>query len=316
MTPFGPLDPARLRPRVGDLRQLADIRRIILDDGPERGVAALLLTTGMLDAMVLIDRALDIGTLHFRGLPLAWQAPQGFRAAGLNEAESEAGRGLMRTISGFMVTCGLDFVRQPENGHPLHGRFPFTPARLIGHGAIWEGTEPLLWVEGEAVQYRLGFEHLHLHRRIEAPIGRARVRITDTVSNRGATTIPQLVLYHLNLGFPVFDEGTTVMAGGASLSGPKHGAEAKISCVPMPGDGLIGIEAPGAGVRIRLDASPQTLPWLQILHDARPGVGMLAIEPCNSDRTDAAHSVVTPALLLEPGARRRYSLGVEIEQLD
>src|SRR5687767_1956540 len=61
---------------VGDLRQLASVRRIALDDGPERGVRALAFSTGGgLDFWVLTDRSFDIGPLWFRGLPIAWQGP-------------------------------------------------------------------------------------------------------------------------------------------------------------------------------------------------------------------------------------------------
>ena len=53
-----------LAPLVGDLRQVASVRRIVLDDGAERGVRALAFSTGDgLDFWVLTDRSLDIGPL-------------------------------------------------------------------------------------------------------------------------------------------------------------------------------------------------------------------------------------------------------------
>jgi hypothetical protein len=64
-----------LRPLVGSLRQYASVRRIVLDDGGERGVRALAFTTGGgLDFWAMADRALDIGPLSYRGTPLAWAA--------------------------------------------------------------------------------------------------------------------------------------------------------------------------------------------------------------------------------------------------
>ncbi|MFS8514667.1 MAG: aldose 1-epimerase family protein, partial [Planifilum fulgidum] len=68
-----------LKPRVGDLRQLANVRRIVLDDGTERGVRALSFSTGGgLDFWVLTDRSMDIGTLSWQGVQIAWQAASGF----------------------------------------------------------------------------------------------------------------------------------------------------------------------------------------------------------------------------------------------
>ena len=58
-------------------------------------------------------------------------------------------------------------------------------------------------------------EQLVLTRRIEADLGGTSVRITDTVTNTGATACPHMMLYHCNIGFPVVDDD-----GRAELSGP------------------------------------------------------------------------------------------------
>ena len=104
-----------LRTRVGDLRQFASVRRIVLDDGAERGVAALAFSTGGgLDFWVLADRSLDIGPLWWRGMPVGWQSMAGFRSPHLHDPEEDGGRGYSR--SQFRV--------------PRHLRArPFSPAR-------------------------------------------------------------------------------------------------------------------------------------------------------------------------------------------
>ena len=130
-------------------------------------------TGGGLDFWVLSDRSLDIGPLWWKGTQLAWQAPAGFRSPALTDPDSEDGRGFNRSLSGFLVTCGLDHTRQPVAGHPLHGRLPFTPARVTAYGEDWRAAVPVLYVEGEVTQARFGGEALRLHRRIEAPIGGA-----------------------------------------------------------------------------------------------------------------------------------------------
>lgn len=79
MNPDGPdagqrlsLNASDIRPLVGDLRQFASVRSIVLDDGGERGVRALAFSTGGgLDFWVMADRALDIGPLWWGGLPVA-----------------------------------------------------------------------------------------------------------------------------------------------------------------------------------------------------------------------------------------------------
>ena len=132
---FGlPTTRAALRPLAGDLRQLASIRRITLDDGPERGVRALAFSSGGgLDFWTLSDRSLDIGPLWFRGTPVAWQGPAGFVGPALLDAQCDGGRGIERCFSGLLVTCGLDHIRKPP-GMTLHGGLPLTPARVTSYG--------------------------------------------------------------------------------------------------------------------------------------------------------------------------------------
>ena len=104
-----------LRAKVGDLRQFASVRRITLDDGVERGVRALAFSSGGgLDFWALSDRSLDIGPLWWKGMPVAWQSMAGFRSPALHDPEEDGGRGYSRTNSGFLVTCGLDHIRQPR----------------------------------------------------------------------------------------------------------------------------------------------------------------------------------------------------------
>ncbi|MGV3652398.1 MAG: DUF4432 family protein, partial [Devosia sp.] len=155
-----------IAPLVGDPRQLASVKRVMLLDGPEAGVEALLFSTGGgLDFTVLTGRGLDIGTVHYKGVPMAWQSAAGFAHPGLIDREGDGGRGFGRGFSGFLVTCGLDHIRQPKDGHPLHGRLPFTPARLIAAGEDWDREVPVLYCEGEVTQARHGGEVLRLRRR-------------------------------------------------------------------------------------------------------------------------------------------------------
>ena len=140
---FGvPVTRDALRPLAGDLRQLASVRRIVLDDGPERGVRALAFSTGGgLDFWVLADRSLDIGPLWFRGAQLAWQAPSGFASPALLNRLEDGGRGMERWFSGLLMTCGLEHLRQPEGGI-LHGHLPLTPRGSAPMGRIGTGTSP------------------------------------------------------------------------------------------------------------------------------------------------------------------------------
>jgi hypothetical protein len=312
--------PPGLKQRLGDPRQFASVRRITLDDGAEHGVRALAFSTGGgLDFWVLADRSLDIGPLWWRGRSLAWQSPAGFRNPAYHDAEADGGQGFNRSFSGFLVTGGLDHIRQPANGQPLHGRLPFTPARVTACGEDWQRDDPILFCQGEVTQARLGAEALRLHRRIEAPIGGNTLTIIDTVENLAATPSQQASLYHFNLGYPALATGTVVEAAGRRLLGPltvpdpamapesasyPAGRDSVATCTvatPQPD---------GSTLQVRFEWETATLPHLQVWHNLQPRVCVLSIEPCTSPRREGGLS--GPEAILQPGETRRYVLGVTV----
>ena len=311
------VDAATLRARVGDLRQLAAVRRIVLDDGPERGVRALAFTTGGgLDFWALADRTLDIGSLWWRGMPIAWQGLNGYRAPALYDAADEGGRGFNRSFSGLVVTCGLDHIRQPVSGHPLHGRLPFTPVRLLAYGEDWERAEPVLFCEGEATQARLHGEALRLHRRIEAPIGGGTIRQIDRVTNLGPAPQPHGLLYHINVGYPMLRDGAAlrfqdrVIAGPLTLPDPTADSQATCHRVGAAGWQACTLASPGLATSLTIGFDATTLPYLQIWSDPRPHAHVLGIEPCTSERRP--DGTCGPQPDLAPGESRVYRLEIAL----
>ncbi len=210
--------------RVGRLDQVAGVRLITLGDGAERGVRVLEFRTGTGFAFdVIVDRAFDIGRCEHAGRALGWQSAVGFAGPWFYEPE---GLGFLRSFGGgLLTTCGLDHTlfmaedtaeqyhyppKQTER-FGLHGRVSNRPARLIGYGERWEGDECVLFAEGEVLQVAVFGEQLLLRRRIEARVGESRLRIHDEVENVGHDPTPHMYLYHVNIGFPVVDEGSELL---------------------------------------------------------------------------------------------------------
>jgi hypothetical protein len=315
-----PPDARLLRPLVGDLRQLASVRSIALDDGPERGVRALAFSTGGgLDFWALLDRSFDLGPLWWRGVPLAWQAPSGFAHPSVTHVEHDGGQGASRLLSGLLMTCGLDHVRQPAGPHPMHGRLPMTPARLLASGESWDAVPPALHAQAEVVQARLGAECLRLTRRITAPIRRCELTLTDTVTNDGGRPQPHDILYHFNLGYPGIDHGSTVTLNGEPLHGPLQLADpsgtGEARCVPCAGQATARVQvetrtSAEGGIAIELEFDTATLPHLQVWQDLRPRCGLLAIEPCATPRLEQGRSA--PGPILAPGESRHYRITLRV----
>lgn len=283
-------------------RANAFARRMTLSDGPEAGLDCIALTTGGgLDAWLLAGRCLDIGPLWWRGRQVAWMPPQGFAHAAFRRAEEEQGHGYGRMFGGALVTCGLMHIRQPAEGQPLHGRLPYTPARVT----LCRERGALLEVEAEIVEARIGGPTLILRRRIEAEGSTLRIR--DEVENAGPAPVPQVILYHFNVGWPLIAPGVTATLDGAKLAiahAPGDpAAQPTVICQPSS-LGEARLVSP-EGVALTLHFDTTTLPFLQLWHNLRPGVGVLALEPVSVDM-GAAYP------LLSPGETRRFSLDLTL----
>jgi hypothetical protein len=216
--------------RVGRLEQVAGVRLVTLGDGNERGVRVLEFRTGSgFEFDVIVDRAFDIGRCQHRGNSLAWISRPGFSGPWFSEPE---GLGFLRSFGGgLLTTCGLDhafapaedtatqyrYPAKPTERYGLHGRVSGIPARLTAYGEEWRDDACILYAEGEVVQAAVFGEQLVLRRRVEARVGESRLSIRDQVVNVGYDTTPHMFLYHVNLGWPVVDEGSELLAPATSV---------------------------------------------------------------------------------------------------
>lgn len=227
--------------RCGALSQFAGVRLMTLGDGVERGIRMLEFRTGSgLRFTALIDRALDIADCDYKGQAIGWHSPSGFRHPSLHDYEGEAGLAWARSFSGLLVTCGLDHILGPEEvsaesyiypgkktvRHSLHGRVSTIPARLTGYGETWHGDRCVLWAEGIVQQAAVFGEDLHLIRRIEADVGGSEIRIRDRVVNHGFLRTPHMYFYHVNVSYPLVDEGSRYVAPVRDVIWAAHGGDA------------------------------------------------------------------------------------------
>jgi hypothetical protein len=227
--------------RVGDFSQLFGVELLSHSDGRERALRILRFRTGSgLSFDIMVDRAMDLGGMTLRGVPIGWRSPAGFRSPWLHEVDAEDGLGWLRSFSGMMNSCGLDHIMgatedtaehycYPDRArvfHPLHGRISYQPARLTGYGERWDGDQCLLYATGEIRQAAMYGENLILERRIEVEVGSDTVTFYDRVRNLGFYPTPHALLYHVNLGWPVVDKETRLVAPIQSTPFTVHDPEA------------------------------------------------------------------------------------------
>jgi hypothetical protein len=195
-----------LAERLGDLRQLAEVRPFEFADGPERGVRGVSIRNAAgLAFRVLLERGMGLYDLQFRGVPVPFLSAAG----AIHPAYSDlAGTGWLRTWpGGFLTPCGLTQVGSPcrdgEEELGMHGRVAGLPAENVAWGADWQGDDYLLWVEGGLRESVVFGENLLLRRRIWTRLDAAYLWIEDKVENQGLKPSPHMFLQHFNLGFPL-----------------------------------------------------------------------------------------------------------------
>lgn len=342
-TRFGRADLLR---RVGGLEQAAGVRLVTLGDGAERGVRVLEFRTGTGFAFeLLVDRALDVGRCALGGRALGWESGGGFAGPWFAEPE---GIGWLRTWGGGLVTtCGLEhalFGAEDTAAHyhypaketerfGLHGRVSNRPARLTGYGERWDGDACVLWATGETAQGSVFGERLVLRRRVEARVGESRLTIHDEVVNGGHDRTPHMLLYHVNVGFPVLDDGAELLVaadrpvprgehaveGYRRFHGPTAGYVEQVTEheVRAEADGAVPIavvnRARGLGVYEIFDR--RQLPFHFVWRMLGEGTYVVGIEPCTNrpaGRLDARRR--GELIELEPGEGRSYDL--ELGALD
>lgn len=279
--------------RVGSLDQLARVDSFVEADGPARGARRIhVVNGGGLEFDVHPDRGLDIGAASFQGLPLAWLSSTGIGSPALYEPE---GRGWLRTFGGGLVTtCGLDSFGPPADDEAgvvgMHGRIGHVPARLT----TVEATAERITVAGTARQTAVFAENLVLRRRITSEVGSSALTISDTVTNEGEAASPLMVLYHVNLGWPLLDEGAELEIPAASVVPRDADAESGF-------DGQYGFDAPSVGFREQV-----------YIHEAGEDRRATLRNRARGLELTLRHSASLPALFeWKMTATKHYVLGLE-----
>ena len=328
------------RRHVGHVDQVGGTRLVELADGAARGtrVVELRSATG-LDLDVLVDRACDLGALRFRGVPLSWQSPVGVRSPWLRD---DGWLGWQRDFGGgLMTTAGLDHTMFPETdatphyAYPakaetafgLHGRISSEPARLLGHGLDLDASGgPVLHVDAEVTQAAVFGEVLTLRRRVEVGLREPVVRVRDAVRNDAHVPTPFMLLYHVNLGWPLLDAGARLLTDAVSArprgDHPVDGFD--VMAGPTPGFveqvTQLGFDGPTAraalvndrlGLAVVEEFDTAALPHLFVWRQLADGTYVLGVEPSTNGPEGRAAARASGALrTLEPG--EEVSLGFSL----
>lgn len=317
------------RDRIGAVGEIARIDQFVVSGGPENGARIVrLINGGGLELEIHPDRALDIGRVTFRGMPIAWMSPTGMAAPGLADP---VGFGWLKTFGGgLLATCGLDSIGDPSTladgtEMPLHGRFGTLPATITRASV---GGERVVF-EGETRQASVHGENIVVRRSISSIIGSNSFRLTDIVTNESGRDQPHMILYHLNLGWPLIGPSTLFNSPATMVTPENDDARATVEPwstiteptpeakslvfrhhLPDAPRALVRIQNPDTGVQLEIDFDTATLPHLHQWKVMQTGQYVVGIEPSNcatlAGRAYAEEHDLVPTL--GPGASVTYEI--------
>ncbi|TWT81765.1 hypothetical protein CA13_32180 [Planctomycetes bacterium CA13] len=194
--------------------------------GAADGVEVVELDTGVMRVMVLPTRGMAIWKLESEGVRFGWDSPiSGPVHPSLVPTFEPSGLGWLEGFDELVVRCGLESNGAPEHNeqgqlvYPLHGRIGNLAADSLS--IEYDEASGRLELIGEVIEARLFFKRLRLKSRLRVHAGSHRVYVMDDVTNELSTPSTMQLLYHINIGLPVLENGAVLEAPIEELA-PKN----------------------------------------------------------------------------------------------
>jgi Domain of unknown function (DUF4432) len=264
---------------------------------------------GGLDLRLHPERGLDIGAAWFRGTPLAWIAASGEGGADLRAWREAWGGGLV-------TTCGLDNVGAPSEGYGLHGTYMFLQAEEVRISRSQDAVECRATVNDP--------RGLQVERSIRTCVGEGRLELVDRTVNVADHELEAPLLYHVNLGWPLWDVGSRVDTDAREVrardadaaphdwrAAPEVVSEKRERVWEHVGATRAAVTSDRLGLRVAIESDlPRLWQWV----DPNPGIYVLGLEPANCSVLGRAHDRAEGRLPhLSPGCERTARLVLTVE---
>lgn len=308
---------------IGHQSQLYAVEEVRLMGGKGDGMRLFRVRNAVgLQFDILADRCADISRLFFKGDNIGYFASCGYAAPAYYDRNDF----LKNFTAGFLTTCGLDNVgpacQNMGKNFSMHGSIANMPCERIW----WDETAEELCIHAVVNTGYLFGSKVCLHRTISCKKFFNELKVCDCVENYGDTEAPIMLLYHINMGYPMLSEDTVVSIVSKEVRARDERAEEGIdawNCMMAPvaqfqeqcyfhhfeNDGKAEVYNPilKKGMRLEFDLKelPQFTQWKQMgIRDY-----VLGLEPgtCNPiGRIEAEKN--GQLLLLTPGETKTFAL--------
>ncbi len=196
------------------------IRKYTLHGGKQEGVDIIEVDNGSLKFTIVPTRGMGILKAELDGMQLGWNSPvkEVVHPQFINLQE-RAGLGWLDGFNEWIVRCGIEFMGHPGKDNfitnvgnkaemplTLHGKIANIPASEV---EILIDQEPphLIRIRGIVYERMFYGPKFKLWTEISTTPGSNSLRMDDKITNQGGFDQEFEILYHVNFGPPLLEEG-------------------------------------------------------------------------------------------------------------
>jgi len=193
------------------------VRKQTLRGGLSDGVEVVEVNNGNMLLTVLPTRGMGIWKARVDQTELGWQSPvRGPVHPKFVPLSDPSGLGWLDGFDELLVRCGLesngapDFDPQGRLRYALHGRIANRPAHRVAVHV--DPDQQQIQVVGEVEESRFLFYRVRLKSTVTTQFGSTSFQVCDEVENLSDQPTTVQLLYHINFGSPLLEEGARVVA--------------------------------------------------------------------------------------------------------
>ena len=299
--------------KISNLAQVASVRRYTLTEGRGKGLDVIDCDNGKVRFLLNVSKGLDMMQLYHEGQNVSFLSKNAF--------VSKEDAFLNRFEGGMLYTCGLENAGG-RDGFVQHGRLHTLPAEIVRA----ECTETEIVVEGVVRDSALFGQNLALRRKYTAKLGVGEVVLEDTLVNESYADGEYCLLYHINSGYPMLDDGAKIELEAESIEPCGEWAKENLYrlydvCAPTVKETetcyyfslktpVVSLRNEKLGKKFTVRYSAETLPCFLMWKSFACGDYALGFEPCTSK--------IGENLVMQPigaGERKTFTVKFTVEKI-